>query len=197
MKRLALFIIFLITLQIFSVAAYEVGVNSFSKSEVILEVTGLQSLDIKVTEVKATVESETISDTYTADVKLQTEGDKVLIIVDISPIFEDYTTDRVKSITVSGVIEVDGEKMDFGKRVPFRDQKSRQLAPSDEQSSNLVYWIIGLCLVLVCIILALFYRKPKEKILSIQKVSSKVKRKTKKKRVTKKAKTKKKAKKRL
>jgi len=197
MKRFAVLIIFLIILQIFSVGAYEVGVNSFSKSEVILEIIGLQNLDVKVTDVKATVESETLSDTYTADVHLETEGNKVLVIVDITPIFEDYSSDQVKSIAVSGFIEVDGEKEEFGKRVPFREQKSRQLAPSDEESSTLIYWIIGLCIVFVFIILALFYRRPKGKVLSIQKISSSPKKKKKAKKKVVSKKVKKKAKKRL
>ena len=110
MKRLILLSIILIVLQIFFVSAYEIQVNSFSNSEVILEVSGLQSFDVKVTDVTATAESDTISDTYTADVNLQTEGDKVLIKVDISPIFKDYTSEQVKSVTVSGFIEADVEK---------------------------------------------------------------------------------------
>lgn len=194
MKRLSVVII-LIVLQIFSVGAYEVEVHSFSESEIILEISGVQTVDVKVTDVKATVESESLSDSYPAKVHLQTEGDKILIQVDISPIFEDYSSEQIQSITVSGDIEVNGETMEFGKRVPIRDKKSsRQLAPSDEESSNSMYWIIGFSLVLVLIILALFYRKPQPRILSLTKTKSKAK---KKKRVLKKAKTKKKAKKRL
>ena len=194
MKRLTVLILFLFSLQVFPVGAYEIEVDSFSESEVVLAVTNLQTVDIQVTNVQATVESETLSDTYTVNANVYTEGNKILISIDISPIFVDYSSEEMDSITVSGLIEVDGEKTEFGKRVSVRTQVRPQFAPAQE-SLSLMYWVLGLTIVFVVLILILFYKKP----LSPKKSSSKAinKKQIKKKRFVKKKKAIKKAKKRV
>lgn len=198
MKRLMIAAGILVLLQLFFVSAYEVQVDSFSDKEVVLAISGLQSINLKVTEVKATVESESVSDTYPAEFTLKTQGDVVLLTIDIMPLFEDYTKEQMKSITVSGIIDVEGEKAEFGKRIPIRDERSqKQFAPSSEESSSLIYWVVGLSLVLVLIILALFYRKPKEKILTSPRINKSSSRKRAKKRKILKKTSKKTKKKRL
>ncbi|MDP3728120.1 MAG: hypothetical protein Q8R18_01565 [bacterium] len=189
MKSWILGILFILLTQIFVVGAYDLEVESFSESEVILALTNLESVDIKVIDAKATVESETLSDTYPVDASLRTKENTVLVKIDISPIFEDYTSEQIQSIIVSGFIEIDGELTEFGKRVPIRNQASNNpsFAPTAE-SSNLIYWVVALCVVLVILILLIFYKKPKARKSPKKKRKSPVK---------KKASKKKKAKKRL
>ncbi|MSR86498.1 hypothetical protein EXS74_03835 [Candidatus Woesearchaeota archaeon] len=194
MKRLTILVLLLFSLQIFNVGAYDITVDSASEKTIVLAISDLNSIDIQLDNIVATVETQTISDRYTIDATLKKEGQMVLITVDVSPIFQDYAKEEVKAITVSGTVIIQGETIDFGKRVPYRSDSQRanlQLAPAlDEGSSSLIYSIVGLSLLLVFLILILFYKKPKQKAILKKKTS------VKKKKVVKK-KTKKKAKKRL
>lgn len=190
MKRWIILVSILLTLQILSVAAYEIEVDSFSESEVVLRVSGLETVDVKVTQGEATAESKTISDTYTVDTSLSTEGTDVLITIDVSPIFEDYTPEQIDSIAVSGMLEIEGIQEKFGKRVPLRRETSPQrvLAPAAEETSALIYWVVGLALILVVLILLLFYRKPQRAVPVARKKASKRRKAPKKKKAVKKAK---------
>lgn len=196
MKRLTILILVLLCVQLFSVGAYDVNVDSASQQKIVLAISNLNTVDIKVENVVATVETESLSDTYTVDATLSTQGDEVLITVDVSPLFEDYSPEEVKAITVSGMINVEGKSIEFGKRVAYRSSSptqssAKQFAPSlPSTNTNVIYWIVGLSLVLVLLILILFYRKPKTKS------AAKGKRKSAKKKSVKK-KARKKAKKRL
>ena len=194
MKRLTILVLLLLSLQLFNVGAYDIAVDSASQETIVLAISDLNSVDVQLNTIVATVETETVSDTYTVDAKLTTDEQRVLITVDVTPIFQDYAQEEVKAITVSGTVIIQGESIDFGKRVPYRASSQRnnhQLAPSlDEGSASLIYSIVGLSLVLVFLILILFYKKPKQKVIVKRKTSPK------KKKVVKK-KAKKKAKKRL
>ena len=166
MKRLTILVLLLLCVQVLNVGAYEITVDSASQEKIVLVVSDLKTVDIKVEDATATVETQSISDTYAVDARASTQGDKVLISIDVSPIFEDYSVEEVKEITVSGKINVAGESIEFGKRVPYRSnsptQSSQQRAPSlPSTSSSVIYWIVGLSLVLVLLILILFYNKPK------------------------------------
>lgn len=195
MKRLTAGILFLIVTQLFLVAAYDTQVDSFSESEVVLSLTGLNTVDVKLSEVTATVEGTSLSDTYVVDATLEKKGEKILIHIDVSPIFQDYSSEQIKSITVSGMIDVAGETTEFGKRVPLRGETTNQrLAAPGIESSTLLYWVLALCIILVIVILVIFFMKPKGRVVS-QRISKKRKVK-KKKSVTKKKKNVKMSKKR-
>jgi len=94
MKRLVIGILLIVCIQLFLVGAYDLEVESFSESEVVLALTNLESVDVKVTDVKATVESETLSDTYVVDAALTNEEGTILVSIDVSPLFEDYTKEQ-------------------------------------------------------------------------------------------------------
>ncbi|HIH15774.1 MAG: hypothetical protein QT08_C0014G0037 [archaeon GW2011_AR17] len=191
MKRLVIGILLIVCIQLFLVGAYDLEVESFSESEVVLALTNLESVDVKVTDVKATVESETLSDTYVVDAALTNEEGTILVSIDVSPLFEDYTKEQIQAITVSGLIEINGEQTEFGKRVPLRNASpsTARFAPAQE-NSTLIYWIVALCVILVILILLIFYKKPKTR-------KSSQKKRTKRKSPVKKKGAKKKAKKRL
>ncbi len=195
MKRLSILIFILLSLHIISVTAYELEVESFSEEEILLALTNVETVDVKINNVQATAESASISDTYTVQATLQTEGEIILISIDVSPIFQDYSAEQLQSIMVSGELEIAGEITEFGKRVPVRSEQTNQraLAPAAE-STTLIYWIVALALVLVFLILVLFYKKPstKKQISLIAKKKGK-----KRKSLAKKKKTIKKSKKRL
>ena len=194
MKRLTFLVLLLLSFQLFTAGAYDISVNSASETSIVLAVSDLNTIDIQLGKVVATVETETVSDTYIIGVTAKTEGEEVLVIADVSPIFKDYTSEQVKAITVSGTITIEGENVEFGKRVSYRGaQNNLQGAPIfDEDSSALIYSIVGLSLVLVFLILILFYNKPKQTAI----IRREKKRPKKKKQVVKK-KTRKKTKKRL
>src|SRR3989339_362045 len=175
MKRLVIGILLIVCIQLFLVGAYDLEVESFSESEVVLALTNLESVDVKVTDVKATVESETLSDTYVVDAALTNEEGTILVSIDVSPLFEDYTKEQTQ----------------FGKRVPLRNASpsTARFAPAQE-NSTLIYWIVALCVILVILILLIFYKKPKTR-------KSSQKKRTKRKSPVKKKGAKKKAKKRL
>ena len=124
MKRLTILILLLLSFQIFTVGAYDITVDSASQDSIVLAISDLNTVDIQLGKVVATVETETISDTYTIDATAKTQGERVLITIDVNPLFEDYSMDQVKAITVSGTITIEGELVEFGKRVPYRGSSS-------------------------------------------------------------------------
>lgn len=191
MKRLTILILLLLCAQLFTASASDITVDSASQQTIVLSVSNLKTVDLKINSVTATAETDTVSDTYSVDATAKTEGNKVLISINIGPIFQDYPSDQIKAITVSGTIDIAGETIPFGKRVPYRSSTSqqnseKQLAPalSSTNPSTILYIIVGLSLVLVLLILFLFYNKPKRKMVT----SKTKKRKTVKKKVMRKAK---------
>lgn len=165
MKRLIQGILFLILIQVFVVGAYDMQLDSFSESEIVLALTDLNTVDVKVSDMKATVESTSISDTYVVDASLERKGEEVFVHIDVSPIFEDYSSEQIQSITVSGMLEIDGEEAEFGKRVPIRTETSNRVpaAAPKLESSTLLSLVLGICILLVILILVIFFKKPKGK----------------------------------
>jgi len=160
MKRIILLIMLLGLLSFSTVFAYEINIQSVTDSELVLAVSGLNNVDIKFSDLKATVDTATVSDTYYVDKKLSIEDNKILVTIDITPLKEDYSD--IDSITVSGFIEVDGVKEEFAKRASYRDSGVVFSAP-ELNSSELIYWIIGIVLLIVVFALLFVTRKPKKK----------------------------------
>ncbi len=170
MKKLAILTIFIICLQLFFVSAYNLQVETSSKTDIVLAITDIQTVDVKISNVYATAESPILSDTYLVDTSLRTEGDAVMIYIDISPIFQDYSSEEIQSILVSGILNLNGEQVEFGKRVSYRGNQvisNPNLAPILNLENDLafVYWIISLAMILVLLILILFYTTPRIKSL--------------------------------
>jgi hypothetical protein len=166
-----------------SVSAYDLDVESVSNKEIVLSFSGLDSVDFEFGEVTARVEASTFTDTYLIDPAFSVSGEDVLLSVDISDVYKDYSKDQVESITISG--SLDGS--DFAKRVSMREGTTNlRLAPAEE-STNVIYWILGIVLLLVlAVLLVVLIREPKKR---------KVVKKTVKRKKAKKKKSKKKAKK--
>ncbi len=195
MKRLTILVLLLFSLQILNVGAYDISVDSASEQQIVLAVSDLNTVDLQLQNIVATVETQTVSDTYTIDATAKVEDQRVLIIIDVTPIFQDYSLEEVKAITVSGLLTIQGEDIEFGKRIPYRSGSSSQgsnleLAPAlTDESPNIIYSIIGLSLVLVFLILILFYKKPTPSVSTKKEKKKPVKkRKVVKKKATKKAK---------
>tara|TARA_Y100000310_G_C20592278_1_gene768698 strand:- start:105 stop:767 length:663 start_codon:yes stop_codon:yes gene_type:complete len=185
MKRASILICILLALCLISVSAYDLGVESVSNEEIILSFSGLDSVDFDFGEITAKVEGSTFTDTYLIEPAFSTLGDDVLLSVDISEVYKDYSKDQVEAITVSG--SLDGS--DFAKRVFMRDATANlRLAPTGEDA-NIIYWILGIVLLLVlAVLLVILIKEPKKRKV----VKKKVKRKKAKKKAKKKVKKKKK-----
>jgi len=157
-----------------SALAFEVQVDSFSGSEITLAFSGLETVDIRVTNVQATAESSVLSDSYPIQPQLSTVGDKVLLTADVSPIFEDYSREELQSILITGFIEIDEEQTKFAKRVQVRSVSAAPAfaAPAAE-SATTVYITTGLAIILVLLIIIVFFRKPKVTVAAKPKVQKK------------------------
>ncbi|MBI5797635.1 hypothetical protein HZA98_01885 [Candidatus Woesearchaeota archaeon] len=182
MKKLIILTIFIISLQLFLVQAYDIQVQSSSQNTVVLAVTGLNTVNVQLEDMQATVETDTISDTFLVDATLKRSGDTVLININTQPLHQDYSSDQIKSILFEGTLNIEGAKQHFAKRVIGRANKfsTAQLAPSLSQSTiqpqTLIYITVGLALLLVLFVLFFILKKPKRKV---KKVKKKARRKTK------------------
>lgn len=182
MKKIIILTIFLISLQLFLVQAYDIQVQSSSQNTVVLAVTGLNTVNVQLEDMQATVETDTISDTFLVDAKINREGNTLLINIDTQPLHQDYSSDQIKSILFEGTLNIEGVKQHFAKRVIERTSKTSnaQLAPSFAkatiQPQTLIYITVGLALLLVLFVLFFILKKPKRKA---KKVKKKARRKTK------------------
>ncbi len=151
MQKLLFMTVLLTLLGTVSVSAFTVDVESSSTEKIVLSFSGFTEFPV-IEDVTAQAETGTLTDRYLADTKLSVSGDKILLEVDVSEIFEDYSASDIKSITVAGV--ADGEE--FAKRVAYRETSApRQLAPEDGSGTSPLRWALGL--VLLIIFLVLFY----------------------------------------
>jgi len=124
------------------------------------------------------------------------EGESVKIIVDVSPVFEDYSSSEIQFLVVSGILNIGEEEVEFGKRVPFRTEKTQRYAPEKESVTSLSL-VIVLSLILVGVILVLFFRNPSLKRVLVRKRKVSRKKQVRKKTSSSKKKSRKKVKKRL
>lgn len=168
--KLLVISIFFSLLCLGSAAAYEIQVESSSPTEIILSVSHLDTVDLKITDLQETVETQSLSDTYKPEYALHVEGDKVFLTVGVAPIYEDYAGKEIDAILISGNIEVEGEKTAFAKRVAVRPTGAAipSLAPA-QQDSSLVYWTTTLAILLTLVILVLLFRKPRRQQRLIKK----------------------------
>lgn len=166
MKRLTILILLLLTIITTSALAYDVSVENSLDNQIVLSFSNLNTIDIKVSNLVATVETSTLSDSYVADYTLTTSGDKVLLTIDTTPINEDYERISIDSILVSGSLDSNGVSSEFSKRIFMRDntQVNRQLAPILE-TSTLIYWVTGLAILLVILVLVIVLKKRKQHVI--------------------------------
>ncbi|MBS3162976.1 hypothetical protein J4467_03545 [Candidatus Woesearchaeota archaeon] len=184
MRKLLVLPLAILLLVSFSFA-YELTIDSTTDSSVTLAFSNLETLDVKFTDVTATAETETSAGAYIVDTSLSSTSNSVLLTVDISPLNEDNL--QIKSILISGLIESNGVKEEFSKRISLRPESTpnRSLAP-ELSSSEMIYWVTGLVVLLVVmVILFIFLREPKEIVIP-KKVRRKSKKKVKKKKAKKK-----------
>lgn len=167
MKKLVLLTILLLSVSAVFAAAYDLQVISASEEEIVIEVSDLRTLDIQfVDQVEATAETSTMSDTYILDAHIERRDDKIVIVADVSPIFNDYST--VDAITVRGVLSVEGVQDAFAKRVSYRGTAAQprlapRRAPTVDQNI-LVFLVVAVAALVVILILVLLARKkPKKK----------------------------------
>ena len=184
MKRATILISILLVLCLVSVSAYDLGVESVSNKEIILSFSGLNSVDFDFGEITVRAESSTFTDTYLAEPMFSVSGEDVLLTVDISDIYKDYSKDQIEAITISGSLD-DGV---FAKRVSMRGSTSNlRLAPAEE-STSLIYWVLGIVLLLVlAVLLVILIKEPSKKKVVTKKAVKKVTKKKAKEKVTKKA----------
>lgn len=184
MKQL-LFLSLVLLLSFPFISAYEPDIDSMTNSKITLSFSALQTLDVKFSDITATAETASTSDTYIVDIKLSSTPDKVLLSVDISPLKEDYPD--MASVLISGYIESDGLKEKFSKRISLRPESTtiKSLAPG-MSTSTLIYWTTGLATLFVILLITfLFAKKPKKiiskKVKAKKKQNKRVKKKVKKK----------------
>ncbi len=180
---LLIFSVLLFTIPFLS--AYEIGIDSVTDSRMILSFSGLDSFDVKFTEVTATAETPSTSDAFIVDTTLSSTSDKILLSIDISPLGEDYS--NINSVLISGYIESNGEKEKFSKRVSLRPEASaiKSLAP-EISNSTLIYWTTGLAVLFVILVIVFLFVKRPQKVIPkrVKKKSKKrVKKKVRKKRL--------------
>ena len=167
MKKVVLLTILLLSVSAVFAAAYDLQVLSASEEEIVIEISDLRTLDIQFAgQVEATAETATTSDTYIVDAHIERRDDKIVLVADVSPIFDDYST--VDAITVRGVLSVESVQDAFAKRVSYRGTVAQpslapRRAPTVDQNT-LVYLVVAVAALVVILILALLAnKKPKKK----------------------------------
>ena len=190
MKKISILLLIILSLSLFSVSALTVDVDSISSNELTLSFSGLNTLDVRFTDLTVKVETDSISDTYLADTSIEVSENLVYLTADLTEILEDYSKEEIKYITLTGKLD----DVDFSKRVAYRESvEVRFQAAEVERGLSIIYWIIGAILVMVFLVLAyLTFMPKKRKEIKIYKkpTKKKVKKKVKKKAVKKKVKKK-------
>ena len=190
MKKISILLLIILSLSLFSVSALTVDVDSLESNELTLSFSGLNTLDLKFTDLTVKVETNSLSDTYLADTSIEVSDNTIFLIADLTEILEDYSKEEIKYLTLTG--KLDGQ--DFSKRVAYRESvEVRFQAAEVERGGSIIFWIIGAILVMVFLVLAYLTLMPKKrkeikvyKKPSKRKVKKKVKKKTVKKKVKKK-----------
>ncbi|MBT3324274.1 hypothetical protein HN681_04610 [archaeon] len=190
MKKISILLLIILSLSLFSVSALTVDVDSLESNELTLSFSGLNTLDLKFTDLTVKVETNSLSDTYLADTSIEVSDNTIFLIADLTEILEDYSKEEIKYLTLTG--KLDGQ--DFSKRVAYRESvEVRFQAAEVERGVSIIFWIIGAILVMVFLVLAYLTLMPKKrkeikvyKKPSKRKVKKKVKKKTVKKKVKKK-----------
>lgn len=136
-------------------SATDIEIVSSSPKAIVLQADGEVT---EIREVTATVETDTTADTYAVSAQVK----DTLVIIDVTPLYEDYPIEEIQSILVSGTLDVEGETITFGKRVAVRATNEAQLAP--EKISSSAQLGIGI-LVLIVIIFSYYLaaNKPKKR----------------------------------
>ena len=164
MRRFVLGIVFFILLFIMSVAAYDLQVLSSSEKEIVIELANVKTLDIQIAgNVRGTAETATASDTYVVDARIERRENKIVLVADVSPLFEDYNT--IGAITVRGTLSVEGVEDAFAKRVTYRGaglNAAVRRAPTLE-SSTMVYAVTAVAALVILLVIALLIPKKKRK----------------------------------
>jgi hypothetical protein len=161
MKKILILILLCGLLLVSSSLAYEINVESASDSQVILSISGLNNVDIKISDLKAIVETSTASGAYSVEKKLSVKDNKILLAIDITPVAKDFPS-GIESITISGYLETDGVKEEFDKKIFYRPSGISFQAPSLE-SSAVIYWTVGIVVLISALGIMFALKKPKKK----------------------------------
>lgn len=169
MSRLATSILLFFFLSMALGSAYDLQVTSASKQEVVIELTNLKTLDVKVTDVEATVETATAYGSYNVDAQIERREGKIVLVADVGPIFQEHTD--VDALVVRGTLSVEGIQDTFAKRVSYRtnigiSRATLSRAPVFESSIG-VYLVTVIAVIVIFLVVVLLLPKKKRKKKSL------------------------------